>query len=230
MFERCCALLRQRDRRAAELLPLLEAHAGYAPGWRRLAATLLEAGQLDAARVAAQRALDAQPGDAEAHLVLGEIRMRSGDGPGALAAFAAAAQHAPRSPLPPYRTGLLLRQGGDGGGAAAAFVRATALDPGFARAWFAFGLLHQDRGAHDEAADAFRAALEAQPDLHEAALNLGIALQEIRQFEAALDAYARCYSLHPPAFGRIAQAVTAAPVGRLWFDLDDLRATLARRA
>jgi len=104
------------------------------------------------------------------------------------------------------------------------------IDPGFANAWFALGLVRQDLHDHAGAVDAYRAALEARPDLHEAALNLGIALQELRAFETALDAYAIAYRLHPGSFGRIAQAVVAAPSGRLWLDLAGLRDALAARA
>ncbi len=65
--------------------------------------------------------------------------------------------------------------------------------------------------------------------MHEAALNLGNSLQCAGELEAALDAYALALRLHPAAFGRIAQAVVAAPVGRLWLDVKAFRSMLGGR-
>jgi tetratricopeptide (TPR) repeat protein len=230
LFDICCTLLRRRDPRAAELLPLLEAHPTYAPGWQDLAATLLDAGRIEAAFVAAQRSVAADPGGVAAQLVLATACMRLGRGREAVAALEAAELHAPDHAGLPYQRGLFLRQLEDQRSACAALERAATIEPGLARAWFALGLARQDLDDHDGAAAAYRAALAAQPDLHEAALNLGIALQEARQLDAALDAYAACYRMHPHSFGRIAQAIVAAPVGRLWLDLAGLRAALAARA
>ncbi|HUN53025.1 MAG TPA: tetratricopeptide repeat protein, partial [Candidatus Sulfotelmatobacter sp.] len=63
-----------------------------------------------------------------------------------------------------------------------------------------------------------------------AALNLGVALQESGELEAALDAYGQALRLRPESFGRIAQALVAAPAGTLFLDLGRLRGELLRRA
>ena len=203
LFRQCCALLQARDPRAGALLPRLERHVGYAPGWRALAATLLESGQVEAGVVAAERAVTADAGEPESARLLAAALLR---------------------------LGLLRRQQGNIVAAEVALARALSLDPEQARAAFALGLIRQDRRDHEGAAAAYRAALAARPKFYEAALNLGIALQEARQFEAAMAAYAQCYRLNEASFGRIAQAVAAAPVGRLWLDLERFRADLVARA
>lgn len=230
LFELCCACLRERDARAAELLPQLEAHLDHAAGWQLLAVTLLDCHQVDAAQIAAQRSIAADPTNVGAHAALAVARMRLDRGAEAVAGLEQAERIVCDQAALPYQRGMLLRQLGDHAGACIALERATSIEPGLARAWFALGLTREDMGDYAAAAAAYRTALQCQPDLHQAALNLGIVLQELRDLDAALDAYAACYRMHPPSFGRIAQAMVAAPVGRLWLDLAQLRAVLGDRA
>ena len=95
-----------------------------------------------------------------------------------------------------------------------------------ADAWFQVALLRQDLHDLDGAEQALRRVLELNPDRAEAETNLGIVLQEQGRIDDAMRAYGRAYRLREDSFGRIAHALAAAPVGRLWLDLDALRAEL----
>jgi cytochrome c-type biogenesis protein CcmH/NrfG len=68
--------------------------------------------------------------------------------------------------------------------------------------------------------------LRVSPPRAEVEVNLGIVLQEAGCMDEALRAYGRAYRLHESTFGRIAHALSTAPTGRLWLNLDDLRAVL----
>ena len=95
-----------------------------------------------------------------------------------------------------------------------------------ADAWFQRSLAHHDDGQLDAAADALRVVLRLAPERAEAEVNLGIVLQESGRVDEAMSAYGRAYRQREDTFGRIAHALSAANVGRLWLRLDDLRAAL----
>ena len=103
----------------------------------------------------------------------------------------------------------------------------TSHAPGNALAQYRLGLVCQDMGDLAGATDAFRTAMTLRPDFVEAAVNLGVVLQEQRQMDAAMDAYRQAYRLRPETFGRISHALTSAPTGRMWLDLEALKRTLA---
>jgi tetratricopeptide (TPR) repeat protein len=123
--------------------------------------------------------------------------------------------------------GTVLQQAGIQDRAEFALERALALDSRQAEAWFHLGLLRQDKTDLQGAAEAFRAALHIQPDFAEAAVNLGIVLQENARVDEALAAYRRAYQLRSNTFGRITNALASRPHGRMWINLDQLRALLA---
>ncbi|MGA8653070.1 MAG: tetratricopeptide repeat protein, partial [Xanthobacteraceae bacterium] len=124
--------------------------------------------------------------------------------------------------------GLCERRTGNAERAATAVSRAVALAPSNSDAWFALGLVEQDRHDFRAAADAYRRALEIRADFVEAAVNLGTSLQEIGDIAAAKAAYRLALRLRPDTFGRIAQALAAAPKGEIWLDIAALRNSLAR--
>ena len=98
-----------------------------------------------------------------------------------------------------------------------------------ADAWFRVALLRQDLLDLGGAEQALRRVLELNPERADAETNLGIVLQERGRIDDAMRAYGRAYRLREDSFGRIAHALAAAPVGRLWLDLgalqDELRNT-----
>lgn len=124
------------------------------------------------------------------------------------------------------RLGRLAWEDGDLAEAASYLERATASDAP-ASAWFDLGVVRQDMRDYGAAEGAYRKALDIKPDHAEAALNLGIVLQEAGQTDHALSAYATAYRLRPDMFGAIAMALTSAPHGKLWLDVDELRRALS---
>ena len=103
---------------------------------------------------------------------------------------------------------------------------AVGLAPDHADAWFQLALVRQDLRDLDGAAQALRRVLQLMPKRAEAEVNLGIVLQESGRIDEALRAYGRAYRQREETFGRIAHALATANVGRLWLDLDELRAAL----
>jgi Flp pilus assembly protein TadD len=123
---------------------------------------------------------------------------------------------------------IILRQVGRMAEARMVLEQAVRLDPGSARAWFLLGLTLQDEHEPAEAAKAFAAAQRPEPGFVEAMVNEGIAWQEAGDLDAARRAYGKAVKLRQDTFGRVAQAITAAPKGELWLDLEALRLSLAR--
>ncbi len=212
-----------------EALGFFRRAAGLAPAKAEAAfltcIVLLELGDGDA-RTMVDRLLEQFPDDAEGWRALGTALQHAEQLPAALVAFRRAARAAPDSFDAALKLGLCLRHLGDGDGARAALERAVALDPGVAEGWFALGLARQDARDAAAAAAAYRQALDRRPGLAEAAVNLGICLQQSGDMAAAKAAYARALRLRADSFGRIAQALAAAPTGEVWLDLDALRRSL----
>ena len=106
------------------------------------------------------------------------------------------------------------------------FEQLAATTPRDPQAWFQIALVRQDLRDLHGAEAALQRVLQLAPHRADALVNLGIVLQEQGQLDAALQAYGRAYVLREDTFGRIAHALVSASVGRLWLDLDALRATL----
>lgn len=226
-FLTCVTLLELGDPDAGTLLRrLFDQFPDDADGWHLLGAALQRAGQLEAALVALTRAAHARPSLA-LHLRRGMLLESLGRLVEAADAYRAAADQASDSGEAALKLGLCLRRMGDTENAAAALERAALLAPESSEAWFAAGLVRQDKRDFGSAADAYRRALELRPDLAEAAVNLGICHQENGDMAAAKAAYALALRLRPDTFGRVAQALAAAPTGEVWLDLAALRASLA---
>jgi tetratricopeptide (TPR) repeat protein len=110
--------------------------------------------------------------------------------------------------------------------AAQALERAVLLAPDQPETWFKVALVRQDLHDLDGAIVALEHALAIQPERVDALVNLGIVLQEADRLDDALRAYGRAFRLREHTFGRIAHALATPRVGRLWLDLDELRAEL----
>ena len=122
---------------------------------------------------------------------------------------------------------LCLHKLGELAAARAELERVLASNDASANLWFAYGLICQD--SHDTAAaiTAYRRTLHLSPELAEAHVNLGICLQQTGDIAAAKAIFGRAMRLRSDTFGRIAQALPAAPRGELWLDSERLRRSLA---
>jgi tetratricopeptide (TPR) repeat protein len=226
-FLTCVTLLELGDPEAATLLPrLFESFPDYGEGWSQLGAALQCAGKPEAALIAYTRAAHAEP-SVTLQLQRGALLELLGRPGEAIDAYRAAALLAPDGAEAMLKLGLCARRTGNAEDAAAAVARAVALAPTSSNAWFALGLVEQDKRNFAAAAEAYRRALEIAPDFAEAAVNLGTCHQETGDIAAAKNAYRLALQLRPETFGRIAQALAAAPTGEVWLDIAALRDSLA---
>ena len=243
LIERCIAarpghgaalLLAGRIRRALGDFPgaadhfqqALKSHPGAAEPAFLLGATLLDL-RHPSAPVALRYLLELHPEHAPGWHHLALALKQSGETAQALAASQRARTLAPDAADIAFHHGLLLRESGAPDDAAAALETSARIQPSRAEAWYHLGLARQDQRRHDLAAPAFRRALDCRPDYAEAAFNLAVALQETGDLDQAVPAYRAALRLRPSDFGRIAQALTAGAHGRLWLNLEALRAYLS---
>jgi tetratricopeptide (TPR) repeat protein len=123
-----------------------------------------------------------------------------------------------------------LQARGDAVACERAWMRVVALMPTHQEAWLQLANVRQDLRNLPGAIDALHRLLKLEPQHAMAEVNLGIVLQESGQIDAAMRAYGRAYRLQEHCFGRIAHALSTPGVGRLWLDLDALRAELRAAA
>jgi tetratricopeptide (TPR) repeat protein len=108
-----------------------------------------------------------------------------------------------------------------------AFKRAVAIDPAKWTAWFNLGLLHQNAGRFEEAESAYHRVLELQANHDQTHLNLATLLQETGKLDEAWPHYRAAYASNPAGLGRIANALTSAPQGKMFLNLEGLKSHLA---
>ena len=144
----------------------------------------------------------------------------------------AVATHPPH-PAVQQLLAVISLQDGDAAAAAEFAAASLALRPDHAPtlrvaadAWFQRSLARHGAGDLAGEAQALREVLRLAPERVEAEVNLGIVLQDGGQIDAAMRAYGRAYRAREDTFGRIAHALAVPNVGRLWLNLDDLRAAL----
>ena len=192
-----------------------------------LAVRLVNATQPARARIVCEQAVAAWPAHPAVHQLLAVLDVQAGQAASALS-------HATLSlRLRPDHVPTLLVLGDaalaqrDLQAASQALERAVALAPDNGDAWFKVSLVRQDLGDLDGAITALRRVLAGSPERVDALVNLGIVMQESGRIDDAMRAYGQAYRLRPQTFGRIAHALATPGVGRLWLDLDELRAELA---
>lgn len=156
---------------------------------------------------------------------IGQVLMETGKHEAALICYTRAAQASPSFQLK-LQCGLILKQLGRFSEAVGAFKEALSFDATSARVWFLLGVCHQNLHNVIEAENAYRTAHSLDPCLAEAFVNLGTLLQDQGDLEAAKKAYGDALRSRADTFGRITQALTAAPKGELWLDLGKLRLSL----
>ena len=187
---------------------------------------LVNANQPQRARIVCEQAVAAWPPHPAVHQLLAVLDLQAGQ-------FAAAHEHASTSlRLRPGHVPTLLTLGEaalalrDLPAASQALERAVVLAPEQAEAWFKVSLVRHDLHDLDGAIAALERVLASHPERVAALVNLGIVLQEAGRLDEALRAYGRAFRLREQTFGRIAHALATPGTGRLWLNLDDLRAEL----
>lgn len=227
-FMTCVTLLEQGDPEASEALrDLLRRFPDDAEGWHEIGSTLHKAGKFEAALVAFTRAADVVQNPRNEMARAASLRMlgRLGE---AADVLRKARSLSPDNTDIALQLALCLHKLGELAAARAELEPILASDTATsANLWFAYGLICQDSRDPVTAITAYRRALHLSPELAEAHVNLGICLQQTGDIAGAKAAFGRAMRLRSDTFGRIAQALPAAPRGELWLDFERLRQSLA---
>jgi tetratricopeptide (TPR) repeat protein len=226
-FMTCIVLLELGDPKANDALhDLLRRFPNDAEGWHEIGVVLHKARKFEAALVAFTRAAEVVQNpryDAARAASLRELG-RFGE---AVEALRKARAHSPDHAEIALQLALCLHKIGELLAARAELEPMLASNIANANLWFAYGLICQD--SHDLAAaiTAYRHTLEIAPGLAETHVNLGICLQQTGDIASAKAMFGRAMRLRADTFGRIAQALSAAPRGEMWLDAERLRRSLA---
>lgn len=177
----------------------LAAHPPHPAVLQLLAVLCLKAGDLARARLSIARSLELRPDHAPSLRVAGDVA---------------------------HALGRTLAANGNAFEASRCLSEAVSFAPTKVDAWFDLALALHDLRELAGAQAALRQVLALAPPRAEVEVNLGVVLQDGGRIDEAMRAYGRAYRLNEDSFGRIAHALAAANVGRLWLDLDALRETL----
>jgi tetratricopeptide (TPR) repeat protein len=152
---------------------------------------------IDQASVYAERAVQLDASEPEAHVTLGELRRVSGHLPEAAVSFQRALVLRPDSL--DARIGLADTFDAMGRAADAdrSYRMALVLRPEAPDVYGHYGRFCYGRGRYEEAARLFATQTELLPDAPRAWSNLGAAQQALGQYEAAMRAYQRSITIHP---------------------------------
>ncbi|MBU6457589.1 MAG: tetratricopeptide repeat protein [Bradyrhizobium sp.] len=226
-FATCIVLLERADPGANDALhDLLHRFPNDAEGWHDIGLTLHKAGKFEAALVAFTRAADTI--HSPRHELARAASLRAMGRPGeAVDVLRHAAALSPDNPDIALQLALGLHRLGELAGARAELERILRSNESSANLWFAYGLVCQDSRDPEAAIVAYRRTLQLSPELAEAHVNLGICLQRTGDIAAAKAMFGHAVRLRSNTFGRIAQALPAAPRGELWLDFERLRRSLA---
>ena len=188
---------RKQRRSAAKRGPARPSSAGTPAAALARAAELLRTGKAAPAEAECRRILGADPGQADALHLLGQIALKRDDTEAAAAWFQKAAERRPDGADIHYNLGTALMRLGRTGDAEPPLRRAAALAPAFAPARLNLGNCLRELGRLDEAAEAYRQAISIRPDYPQAQLNLGSTLMELGEPAAAEACYREAIARHP---------------------------------
>ena len=155
-------------------------------------------GRSDEALALLEALLEAHPGCAPAHLLLGTCRHQRNETEDARDHYLLAATLAPAWGAPHFHLGVLSSDSGRHAEAAAAFLRALELGPPEARVHNALGAAYLQAGDTPAAVEQFRQALAVDPDFAQAHSNLGLALlRDLEQYDEGTRHIERALALGP---------------------------------
>ena len=170
------------------------------------------AGQLYSRRQFAQaervcrQIIDARPGNADAHNILGVTLAAAGRFKPAIAELKRAIKINQQAPSYHANLGEVLRQAGELKEATQALEASVRLDPNNAQALNNLGIIHYEEKKFSEAVDFYRRALEFRPNMAEALNNLGNALRMTGDVDGAMHAYQEALTqraVYPEAYNNL---------------------------
>ncbi|SLJ99861.1 tetratricopeptide repeat protein [Novosphingobium mathurense] len=151
----------------------------------------------ETARPLIARLLEAAPGNADALTLAGIVAQRTGDGDGALAAFAAARDADPGDPGRHQNLAVALKNKGAIEEALAAFGAALKLRPGHAATMANLGSCLIAAQRYGEAVDTLETVLKTAPGHPDALVNMGVALSRLGRHEEAARRYRQALDARP---------------------------------
>lgn len=188
-----CAAAIESYERAASLDP------SYAEPVLNLAQLHLEAGDSQAARLSAQRALTLRPSWTPARVVSARTMMADKLWAEAAAELQTAIQDDPESAICHAELGYAYLMLGKSASAAEALGTALELDNQLASAWMNLGIVSARQNQWVKAIECYERALKLNPRYAAAHLNLAHAQLASQQLRAAGDSYERALALGPPS-------------------------------
>ncbi len=191
-------LLRRDFGPALELYDdLLTRQPGHAGLWNDKGACLHQAGRVDEARVAWERAVSLDPSNALAWNNLGVAHALQGASGPAEEALRSALQVRPGLQPARLNLALLLARRGRRQDAVEVYREVLRTEPEQADAWNGIGQVLMELHQHADARNAFARAVESDPDSAVAHYNLGFCLSHLGRFDEALEHTKRALELEP---------------------------------
>ena len=172
----------------------------------QMAISLYGEGKFGQAERVCRQIIEARPGNADAHNILGVSLQAQGKAEEALAELQCAVKLAPQAPALRANLGEILRQSGKTDEAEKEFEAAIKLDPKNSQALNNLGIIQFERRKFKDAVDYYRRALEARPTMAEAFNNLGNALRATGDLEGAMSAYQDALTqreIYPEAYNNL---------------------------
>ena len=174
---------------AALVLLFSGCNSGASP--YRKASRLAGRGRYAAAEAVAKKAVELEPGSADARLLLGRIYLARYLYPEAIDAFEAARRLDPSGALAPYNLGVVYEDLDDLDQAEALYRAAVALSPDFSPALFRLAGLCLRRGRLKEAGNLYERFLVLESDHPTARNNLGVVYFRLGDISAARNEFLR---------------------------------------
>ncbi|HEX5238341.1 MAG TPA: tetratricopeptide repeat protein [Sphingomicrobium sp.] len=154
-----------------------------------MAGQLYSRGQYDQAERVCRQIIEARPGNADAHNILGVTLAALGKRDEGLSVLRRAIKLSAQAPSFYANMGEILRQAGKTDDAAEALEKAIELDPNNPQALNNLGIIQYERQKFAGAVDYYRKALALNPNMAEALNNLGNALRMTGDIDGAISAY-----------------------------------------
>ena len=154
-------------------------------------------GQLDAAVMSYQQAINIKPDYADAYNNMGVTLKDQGKLEEAIEAYNKALAIKSDYADAYNNMGVTLQKQGKLEEAIDAYNKALAIKPDYADAYLNMGNALKDQGKLKDAIKAYKKALAIKPDFADAYYNMGVALQEQGKFEQAIEAYNKALAIKP---------------------------------
>ena len=171
-----------------------------------MAGQLYSRGQYVQAERVCRQIIEARPGNADAHNIVGVSLAAQGKTDEAVTMLGRAIKLAPKAPSFYANLGEILRQASRTDEAESPLEKAVEIDPKNAQALNNLGIIRYEQKRYEEAVEFYRRALESRPNMGEALNNLGNALRLTGDIDGAVQAYQDALTIrdvYPEAYNNL---------------------------